>query len=162
MSFSEGGRVGRRGLRFDVAREMVILPTFGPWNEAARELAGRYAHRDEPPGLISAQRAMQMIRDLHDLGALEAAHVLMRRCLATEPVLEVEPATAPLETQIRESRLALRYAAWIFLIALLWMVLLAVLGFAEIGLGVLLAGLAMSGLCAGCNRNDISLSDWVC
>jgi hypothetical protein len=107
VHYKNGGMLHPSGLELKLGGEAILLETVHPWNQRAIQIARLHKEWElESPYLTSTQ-FLESITDLTSLGLLRPAQTLLRKHMADDPVVEIEPRSDELDYQITQGRLAL-------------------------------------------------------
>lgn len=149
VEFGRMGWLKQRGLQIELGGDSLFLACIAEWSGPASRLAEAHAACELDPLYLTSLQFLQQITDLTDLGLLRIARMLLNENKRTNPVIEIEPETEALEERLQNSRLALRTGAAIFTATLVFMIVMAVSGQAQLGWSTFLMLPAVTGLLRG-------------
>lgn len=149
VSYEKSGWLHGYGLRIALGGDVLFLSCAGEWEAEARNLVEMHKQCEPDPLYLTSIQFLQQTSDLADLGMLRIARKLLHENMKANPVIEIEPEAAELETRLKESRTALHTGAAIFTFTLLFMIFMAVCGEARLGFSTFLMLPAATGLLRG-------------
>lgn len=122
-------------LRIKAPQDTLTLVCAGRWVKRTKDLVSRFVAAPPPPlasPAAAARLSLQQAQDFMNLGLLASAQQQFQEAVVATPALTADAAAAELQTQLTETRLALRVGAGFSFgnigVALVIFALLALLG----------------------------------
>jgi hypothetical protein len=99
-------------LQIKAPQDVLTVVCAGRWVKRAKDLVSRFEAAPPPPiASPAAQRSLRQARDFMGLGLLASAQQQFQEAVTAAPALTTDPVAAELQTQLAETRLALRVGA---------------------------------------------------
>lgn len=137
VTYNGAGLLRSPGFEIQLGGDTLRLEIFQPWDQRAVQMVEKHQARDIEAPYLTATQFLDGMSDLADLGMLRPAQALLRKHMAEDPVLEIEPRAEDLDFQLTQGRWSLRLTLIMLGIALAYIVGRVALGAAWAGGGVL-------------------------
>lgn len=121
------------GIEIHLGGDVLQLETVNPWHPHAIQMAEQHKTWELESPYLTATQFLDGMADLADLGMQRPAQALLRKHMAEDPVLEIEPRAAELDFQLTQVRWSLWLSLGMLIIALLYI-------FGRMGWGAVWAG----------------------
>ncbi len=134
-------------------RTELVLTLFSFWVDHGAHIADQYAAGraglEDHSLPVTIPHALELIKDLEAMGADNASQALLKTRFEADPYFQADAEVVDLYHKMTEGKLAMRVAAVIYGVVILFLVWFAVQGQATLGFGVILAGVAIYSLIRG-------------
>jgi hypothetical protein len=137
VTCSGAGLFRSPGFEIQMGGDTLRLETVQPWDQRSVQMVEKHQAGDIEAPYLTATQFLDGVSDLADLGMLRPAQALLRKHMAEDPVLEIEPRAEELDFLLTQGRWSLWLTLIMLGIALVYIAGRVALGAAWAGGGVL-------------------------